>query len=307
MEMIVVELTNVFRKVDKNYIESKEGVESNTVMKYFLPIIQGEYWMNIALVLPKFYSYYFISTYGRVFSLSQNRMLTPINRSGYISINLRGENISGCYILLHRLMMLAFNPIANPDQYEVNHIDGDKTNNRIWNLEWCTRLDNARHAVNNGLYLRGQDAPVSIYTDEQIHKICQELSNGKSYKDIAYLLGIKYSDSFHSTLVQLKSGSIWSHISKQYTYPKELSYQLFSNKMLEHACQIIDSGIIDTITILNKMGVDLKSIDKYKLIAYKRLINELKLGNRALHISCKYNFSKNFSPEIKEKMSKIRC
>lgn len=51
---------------------------------------------------------------------------------------------------VHRLVALAF--IPNPDDLPVvNHIDGDKTNNHVNNLEWCSHSDNHRHAFANGL------------------------------------------------------------------------------------------------------------------------------------------------------------
>jgi hypothetical protein len=72
-------------------------------------------------------------------------------RNGYFVVNarLKGDKKSKHY-LLHRLVALMF--IDNPEGKEyVNHIDGDKTNNCYYNLEWCTRGENEKHAYSIGL------------------------------------------------------------------------------------------------------------------------------------------------------------
>jgi len=47
--------------------------------------------------------------------------------------------------------MLTFNPVDNSEQLEVNHKDGNKLNNRLDNLEWCTSSENKIHALTTGL------------------------------------------------------------------------------------------------------------------------------------------------------------
>lgn len=55
------------------------------------------------------------------------------------------------WFLAHRLVALTYIPNQN-NHYAVNHIDGNKLNNHVSNLEWVNRLQNAQHAASTGLY-----------------------------------------------------------------------------------------------------------------------------------------------------------
>ena len=71
---------------------------------------------------------------------------------------------------VHRLIAQHF--IPNPNGLEqVNHIDGNKRNNAISNLEWCSRQDNMKHAALNNLMQNGSDRPSSKLTEEQAIEI----------------------------------------------------------------------------------------------------------------------------------------
>ena len=92
---------------------------------------------------------YEISNFGRV-SNFRKVLKTYLINSGYIAIKLRkeGKPIS---FLIHRLVAEHFVP--NPEgKSEVNHIDGDKSNNRADNLEWVSRSENLSHARSTGLW-----------------------------------------------------------------------------------------------------------------------------------------------------------
>jgi hypothetical protein len=82
-------------------------------------------------------------------TLSEKNIKPRPNKHGYYSINmcLNGKVKN---TLLHRLIAITF--IPNPDNKpQVNHKDGNKLNNSVGNLEWCTRVENSRHAWDNGL------------------------------------------------------------------------------------------------------------------------------------------------------------
>lgn len=98
-----------------------------------------------------------ISDYGRV--KKNGEIYTPYERGGKEGnryLCLAGNKPLGGYI--HRIAATTF--IPNPENKRtVNHIDGDKTNNHISNLEWATYQENARHAFDTGLLFK--------YTDEE--------------------------------------------------------------------------------------------------------------------------------------------
>lgn len=88
---------------------------------------------------------YFVSNHGDIKTSSGFKPETFINNLGYEVAKLN----EGIYTL-HRL--IAFTHIPNPDnKITINHIDGNKANNHVLNLEWATYSENRIHALMNGL------------------------------------------------------------------------------------------------------------------------------------------------------------
>ncbi|EAW8084287.1 NUMOD4 motif-containing HNH endonuclease [Salmonella enterica] len=111
---------------------------------------------------------YQITDSGDVISLISGKFLSPgLKPGGYQFVGLSRKAGSKTYKMVHRLVAEAF--IPNPEgKSEVNHKDGDKTNNSIENLEWVTRSENAIHGVENNLLKHGFEHYSSKLTPEQV-------------------------------------------------------------------------------------------------------------------------------------------
>lgn len=98
----------------------------------------------------KNYEDYLVNENGDVFSKKNNKLLKPReSKNGYLKITLY-KNGKCKTFSIHRLVALAH--LNNPNNYPViNHKDGNKLNNNISNLEWCTVSQNIKHAFDNGL------------------------------------------------------------------------------------------------------------------------------------------------------------
>lgn len=100
--------------------------------------------------IPGYEGIYDADESGDIFSVYLNKPISKRDdQRGYLVSTLHKGGIKK-HIKVHRLIAAAF--IENKNNLEqINHIDGNKKNNRHENLEWCSALQNLRHARNSGL------------------------------------------------------------------------------------------------------------------------------------------------------------
>lgn len=97
------------------------------------------------------YPNYQITVEGRVLSKRTGKEMAQVeNHAGYKCVGLSNQN-GRKQMKVHRLVLMAFSPVEDMGRLQVNHKDANKQNNTLGNLEWCTGLENTRHAIANGL------------------------------------------------------------------------------------------------------------------------------------------------------------
>lgn len=117
---------------------------------------------------------------------------------------------------VHRLVLETFNPIDNPEEMQVNHIDGNKQNNSLDNLEWVTGSENMVHALDTGLQIpkKGEEIANHKLTEEEVLEICELLIN--SNLSLAKI-GEKYGVSKHC-IFDIKRKRSWKWLTKDYNF-----------------------------------------------------------------------------------------
>lgn len=159
-----------------------------------------------------------VSTLGRVKALAweqrhwcgrtipqPERLINLVKHSGgYRIVSLR-DGTKKKYV--HRIVMEAF--VGPGNGRDVNHIDGDKANNRLDNLEYCDRLHNVRHAIRTGLQDNsGEGNGMHKLTAAQVIAAHGMVRNGSSYEDVARKFGVS-----GSCIEQISKGARWKHLN----------------------------------------------------------------------------------------------
>lgn len=165
--------------------------------------LEGEKWKS----LPKS-EYYYISNFGRAKSTKNKRILIlkqSIDTAGYLRVGMNHKSVTKAE-KIHLMVLSAF--VKKPfENAQVNHIDGDKLNNNLSNLEWLTAKQNMKHAYSKGLLgsLKGFDSPKCRLSKKEILAI---FNSKKTQKETA----VKFDISHHHAW-GIKNGIYWSEVT----------------------------------------------------------------------------------------------
>lgn len=157
---------------------------------------------------------------------------------------------------IHRAVAEAF--IPNPNGYVlVNHLDRNKQNDFVFNLEWASNSMNSEHAYLQNLNVRSE------YNASQIHAVCELLVAKVPHVDIANMTGVD-----RKTVSDIYRGRRWEHISSQYNFP--------GKKWTPELKQKISDMIVNGMKgkeIFAELNID---YDQPAISLYERLRRELK-------------------------------
>lgn len=216
-----------------------------TILKNVEPYI-GECFIHVIFYDGTILPYYYISNMGRLYSVRYERLITPyLDEGGYYRVTISLPDGKTSFTGIHKLMLMSFFPITEPDRFIPNHKDGIKTHNFIHNLEWATISANTRHALDNNLcHYVGTDSPRSYLTDEQVEFICECIKDGKEPPLIATLLGYGTENQAKRNKIcaiirNIKYGSAYMSISNKYGIPGMEGDYRFPEEMAYDICNIM--------------------------------------------------------------------
>lgn len=155
---------------------------------------------------------YFVTEDGHVWSSISNKFIRELpDKDGYLKVRLSSTDLpkgkQHAYSV-HRLVLENFCPVEGMENLQVNHKDGDKSNNALSNLEWTTCQENIAHAVKNNL--RADVNGSAKLTKQQVLEII-ELLLSKQYTEKQ--LGKMYN-VHEETIGRIKRKRSWKELTK---------------------------------------------------------------------------------------------
>lgn len=152
---------------------------------------------------------YKVSNTGKIKDRKGNLMKERDNGNGY-SYACLWKNGKDKYIGVHRLVAIAF--IKNPlNKKCVNHIDANKKNNNVFNLEWCTVQENCKHTIKVGHSTKGIKNPMAKLTEREVAEIRKKYFYFPPNKGNSKQLSKEYRVS-QGTIVNIGKNYRWKHV-----------------------------------------------------------------------------------------------
>jgi len=186
--------------------------------------MEQEIWKPVIGVKGDLYDgYYEVSNLGRVkmlprllrhnkgMRISKEKIVIGTNSYGYKVVSFKKDGIKTMKSI-HTLVAMAFIKNPNPEKFNmINHLNSNRSDNRVENLEWCDAKRNAKHAYEAGRLkiTRGSDRNTAILNEDKVLAIKLLYKTGKfSYWKLANLFNIG-----KTTIQGIINGTKWAHVA----------------------------------------------------------------------------------------------
>lgn len=248
-------------KRDYMYIIA-DGIEHNLFIQYIHTMKDGT----------KIKTKYYVNEDGLVYGTSYNRIVKPyMNNAGYLKHNL-ANNGQTMKAFVHRMVASTWLQDTYVPGLIVNHIDGNKLNNSVHNLEWVTSSENTRHAVRIGNIK-------TKYSDAQIMKVIDDVNNAKpgtTVDDIARNNGV--DKEYVYTILSKKTRT---DLLANVTINKERVVEARSPYVRHKKPVSVTNSIIRQICTLRRKGKSVRYIMSVTNVSDVTVYNVLKkYGNK---------------------------
>lgn len=242
---------------------------------------------------------YMISTWGRIYD-THTGVYYPtdkLNIDFYPKINIKFIDGTSKSINIHSIVAKKFRPLTMyPNATDVDHLDGVKYHNWVWNLEKVPHKENLIRAVNNNLYKVNEQHQNALYTNEQIHMVCKLISEGYSPAQIRDMLSDKVPNLELHTIDDIKVKRIWKKISDQYDfsnmYRKSIINESMDTETVEKICYGLQELGVKTHPrdIVSFIGIDWNSLPEIQKRRFENVVRKLRRRIIFKDINIKYNY-----------------
>lgn len=184
------------------------------------------------------YSGYAITSLGDVFSFKTMSFLTPHSNYGYLRVSLRDDHGAKKTYRIHRLLAMAYFPESEWNEV-VNHKDGNRANNAISNLEWCSQSENVKHAHETGLVKNPHRDRQRKISEDTARLVCEMILKNMTNREIL----AKLPDLTPSIVSGIRAKTVYTNIVKDYDFSNVFnSNRKLNDEKLRKVCEMIQRG-----------------------------------------------------------------
>lgn len=217
---------------------------------------------------------YYVDSFGNIYGKRGNILKVQVNEKGYLRLSVNYDKKKHTKFV-HRMVAETFipNPFNLP---EVNHLNGDKKDNRIDNLEWVSTKENKQHAMVVLEQGYGENHSKATLNNNQVIEVCEMLEQGYRVVDI-----VRKTKISKDKISSIKKKATWKHISCSYNFPTNISDHGISDNTFLWICHRLQEGLNSTqIMDMYTGGCKLS----------KGIISHIRRRKTRPHLSKNFNF-----------------